>query len=664
MNLFDKFKMALSILSFKSNEKEFTADAWKRGMDLFGRSKDKGVTLPMKDSSIVYTCVSKISSNLPQAVLKFYRGEDELSVNDPIVDLFAIPNPFTNQAMFLEQSTMFFSLYGEVFWYLVKSKGQISGTRNLPSEMVVLNPKKMKEVIEDQKLVGWIWDGKLSLDLDEILHIKFPNPYSNLRGMSPIDGITADMDSDYLAGRYSKQFFVNGAAPQTVFTNHEDDETSEDQKSEFLKQWNALHRGVSNSHKAAMLSAGQGIKVIGLSQDEMNYVDSRQYSALRIMSAFSVPPPVAGDFTNANYSNIKVAKQMFWNETLQVYLRRYENMVNSFIVRPYDKTIKAKFDLTEVVELQKDAKDVSEVIAKYAGLGVPVNILAETYKLPFGNIEGLDTGYMPLNMVAVGTEETSDIKSEVIEVSKIKSIGSDRIEKGIRDQFLSDRAKSERLFKKELKKYLFNQQSKILSKLLGKKSTSAEVSVIMDRIDIWDQQDKNLVTRFTPVYVETAKMAGESALDNIGATGSFIVDKALIKDRVKILQGINNSTFISLNRIVGEGIEKGKSIEAIAKDIKGFYSHISKSRAPKIARTESASMINGQQAKTYKEKGVKQKRWIGGSVRDTHIAVSGTTIDINDSFSVGNDSLMYPGDPSGSAEETINCVCSLVPVVN
>lgn len=44
-------------------------------------------------------------------------------------------------------------------------------------------------------------------------------------------------------------------------------------------------------------------------------------------------------------------------------------------------------------------------------------------------------------------------------------------------------------------------------------------------------------------------------------------------------------------------------------------------------------------------------------VRDSHQEADGQTIGIADSYDVGGESLDYPGDPSGSPEETYNCRC-------
>jgi uncharacterized protein with gpF-like domain len=57
-----------------------------------------------------------------------------------------------------------------------------------------------------------------------------------------------------------------------------------------------------------------------------------------------------------------------------------------------------------------------------------------------------------------------------------------------------------------------------------------------------------------------------------------------------------------------------------------------------------------------------QKEWIasgGERTRENHLLASGQTVSIDEPFVVGGDYLMQPGDPSGSAEEIINCRCAV-----
>jgi len=131
---------------------------------------------------------------------------------------------------------------------------------------------------------------------------------------------------------------------------------------------------------------------------------------------------------------------------------------------------------------------------------------------------------------------------------------------------------------------------------------------------------------------------------------------------MKVLHVINNSTFKTIEKLVQHEVAAGTNVNKIGDKIKDLYSHISKTRAAKIARTEVGATINGQQIATYKDKGVKKKRWVGGN-RDSHSDVTGTTVGINEAFHVGDSDLMFPGDPSGSAKETINCTCSISPVI-
>jgi len=58
-----------------------------------------------------------------------------------------------------------------------------------------------------------------------------------------------------------------------------------------------------------------------------------------------------------------------------------------------------------------------------------------------------------------------------------------------------------------------------------------------------------------------------------------------------------------------------------------------------------------------------QKVWVtvgDDRVREFHREADGQEVNVFQPFLVGNDALMYPGDPSGSLSNIINCRCSSV----
>lgn len=92
--------------------------------------------------------------------------------------------------------------------------------------------------------------------------------------------------------------------------------------------------------------------------------------------------------------------------------------------------------------------------------------------------------------------------------------------------------------------------------------------------------------------------------------------------------------------------------------------YLSNDRAMFISECEANSILNYRQYSKALKSGKTKKTWIDvGDKRErkTHLEVSGTTIPINEPFSVGDSLLMFPTDHSlgASADEIVNCRCSI-----
>ena len=151
-------------------------------------------------------------------------------------------------------------------------------------------------------------------------------------------------------------------------------------------------------------------------------------------------------------------------------------------------------------------------------------------------------------------------------------------------------------------------------------------------------------------------------------------------DQEQVLDAIQHETNLSENlyaamghdikdlqkKISGEisrGLSSGQMYQEITRNI-ASWARIPKNNAVRIARTEAhriqtkASMNACNKAK---EKGADVvKQWdasLDSKTRDSHAKVDGEIRELDEKFSNG---LMYPGDPSGRAEEVINCRCALL----
>lgn len=128
--------------------------------------------------------------------------------------------------------------------------------------------------------------------------------------------------------------------------------------------------------------------------------------------------------------------------------------------------------------------------------------------------------------------------------------------------------------------------------------------------------------------------------------------------------------FKKSDNIVRRAIERGEKLdkETINRLIGRYNDSMLQLRGETIARTETVQSLNRAQYEAFKQAqdigAIKKltKTWDTSGdqrTRETHVEADGQTVDIDEPFIVGGESLMFPGDISmgASAEEIINCRC-------
>ena len=143
------------------------------------------------------------------------------------------------------------------------------------------------------------------------------------------------------------------------------------------------------------------------------------------------------------------------------------------------------------------------------------------------------------------------------------------------------------------------------------------------------------------------------------------VEDEMVRRRIT---NIAETTRSQIVRQVLRGQEEGLGVDQIATNIARNVSGIAKMRGALIARTETHGAANHGADASARETGLQlKKEWIAAEderTRDQHRDVDGDIVGMDDTFTVGGESLRYPGDPMGSAENTINCRCAVGYVVD
>lgn len=154
----------------------------------------------------------------------------------------------------------------------------------------------------------------------------------------------------------------------------------------------------------------------------------------------------------------------------------------------------------------------------------------------------------------------------------------------------------------------------------------------------------------------------------------FPIDQQAVVDAIQADTNLSEDLYTAMGKditelkkkITGEisrGLSSGQMYSEISRNIAG-WARIPRNNAMRIARTEAhriqckATMDACHKAKSKGADIVRQ--WdasLDGKTRDSHRQIDGEIRELDEPFSNG---LMYPGDPSGAAEEVINCRCALL----
>lgn len=181
------------------------------------------------------------------------------------------------------------------------------------------------------------------------------------------------------------------------------------------------------------------------------------------------------------------------------------------------------------------------------------------------------------------------------------------------------------------------------------------------------------------VFAENANFQAYQLTQDTGLNLSFAVYDndavgRLIKDRPELLprKQLNGKKDKAWNQTkianaVTQSIIQGESIPDLANRIARDTASENGNAMMRYARTAMTSAQNAGRMETLdraKTMGIKcKKRWLAtldNRTRDTHQALDGQTVDVDQPFVVDGMEIMFPGDPSADPSLVYNCRCTLV----
>lgn len=372
-----------------------------------------------------------------------------------------------------------------------------------------------------------------------------------------------------------------------------------------------------------------------------------------------------------------------------------------------------EFDLTTLDALRENFTELLASAKDLFAMGVPLNEINARLDLglepqPHGDIGFLPAGVTPVDQLLEPPDDepltqpaapNAPDEDEKPDEPEPEETGDDEdeepraaVRRALVKAFLARRsAKTEKLWSKQLRRLvpleagfqrkfarwlreLAKHQLRLVARR-GDRGRAAEERAPSDKLRPEEVQRvlfqtaewaRRLETLSHPLYVQASNVGLESAFQELGGNFAFdVVDPRVvdvIARRERVLVSAADTIRKRMARTIERGVANGETIHEVQERIRADFRGFSGPRALTVARTEMAGTVNSARHLAFQAEGVEEHQWITArdeAVRDSHAAQDGDTVPVGTPFANG---LLYPNDPSGPPEETINCRCVTVAV--
>lgn len=349
--------------------------------------------------STVWACVGLISETVASLPLVVYRmvGEDvkQRAFNNPIYSVVHDrPNGWQTAAEFREMMTGHVLLRGNAYAQIVP------GERGAVDQLIPIHPDLVTvEKLKNNRLRYQVRQENgttRTYNQEDIFHLRGPSQ-DGVTGLSVIDYARDAFGMSLAAERYGSTFFRNDSRPGGVLRT--DGRLSKEAAERLKTTWEAAHTGI-NQNRVAVLEEGLQWQSIGVTPDQAQFLETREFQAEDVCRWFRVPPHMVGLTSKATSwgSGIEQMSIGFVTYTLMPWLTRWKQCISRDLIIATD-TYFADF----VVEglLRGDISSRYQAYATGRQWGwLSVNDIRRLENM--NPVEDGDIYLQPLNMIEAG----------------------------------------------------------------------------------------------------------------------------------------------------------------------------------------------------------------------------------------------------------------------
>jgi hypothetical protein len=174
----------------------------------------------------------------------------------------------------------------------------------------------------------------------------------------------------------------------------------------------SLHGGIDRAQRVGVFGEGISWQQVGLSSEDSQFLESRQFQVREIARWFNCPPHKLRDLADATFSNIEEENIEYVQDTLQPWVERFEQSMNKKLLSAEERAQGLFIELVLDNRLRGDTEKRGGFYASQFNIGAMTPNEARKRE-NMDPVDGGDQAFVQLNMVPLSQAGSMSVDDRV-----------------------------------------------------------------------------------------------------------------------------------------------------------------------------------------------------------------------------------------------------------
>lgn len=552
-----------------------------------------------------------------QSLLKTYEDQGQLRelTDHPLVDFLCGGSDFFSGMVSLQVTQSHLDLVGETAWIIEPNEfGMPVAGVPIPPTWIMNTPR---ETGGFYRVVGpgATWEIPKNR-MFYAYHPDMANPFGRGTGISQV--LADELETDEFAAKHTKDWFRNRAIPPVLISGLG---VNVNELQRLEEKWLAKFTRRGAGWLPHFLGSKVDVHQLSQSfqQQELGALRDRERDMIR--EVFGVPPEIMGHVANSNRSTIDASDFIYQSRVIVPRAEFLRSSAQMSIVPLFDDRLILDY-VSPVAEDREFALKVRQA-APWAWSADEWRDLGLTQPLPEGKgaVHAVPFSIVFSNQFAATPEPGPALPARA-------------------------------------------------QRMVTRASADDAIDAIVNAVEFEVLESAGLPV-IRAAIAHFGQSTVETALAGTGIDFQFDLRDPAVEDHLRTWgaqrmgEDVSETTKAAIRESLAEGLEEGETFDELVDRI-GSVFDVEDGRLESIVTTELNRSSNFAAELGLKQAGFSDKEWLATKddhVRDTHAALDGTIVGIDEDFvSASGASGPYPGE-LGEADEDIGCRCAVITVL-